>query len=262
MGSAREDARMIRRDVTWRWSDVEATTTATETQLRHRPSGAQLTVRAGRLLGGNGYTTADAVARRDLARVGASVRLRQKGRYLVHAAGVVDPWGRAWLLSGDSGAGKSTLAYALARAGWSVLGDDGVLIEVVGGNVVAHPWKDPLNVSRTLAPDFPELQQHAPRARLGDPRQRVPMALPLGRSAAVAAVIMLERGETHAVESIGPLEALAVLIRQSPAVMIDDDHARAHLQTLTRAAALLCFRVQHTPAELHTISTILCDLLR
>ena len=253
---------MIRRDVTWRWSDVEATTTATETQLRHRPSGAQLTVRRGRLVGGAGYTTADAVARRDLVRVGASVRLRQKGRYLVHAAGVVDPWGRAWLLSGDSGAGKSTLAYALARAGWSVLGDDGVLIEVVGDSVVAHPWKDPLNVSRTLAPDFPELHHHAPRARPDDPRQRVPMALPLARSAAVAAVIMLERGDRHAVASVAPLEALAVLVRQSPAVMIDDDYARAHLHTLTRAAALLCFRLHHTPAELHTISRVLCDLLR
>ena len=253
---------MIRRDVTWRWSDVEAITTATETRLRHRPSGAQLTVREGRLRVGAGYASADAPARRDLARVGASVRLRQRGRYLVHAAGVVDPWGRAWLLSGDSGAGKSTLAYALARAGWSVLGDDGVLIEVVGSDVIAHPWKDPLNVSRALAPAFPELHHHASRARQGDARQRVPMALPLARTAAVAAVILLERAETHSVVSVGPLEALAVLVRQSPAVMIDDDHARAHLQTLTRAAALLCFRVHHTPAELHTIPTVLSDLLR
>src|SRR5687768_13308972 len=47
-------------------------------------------------------------------------------RMVWHAAGAVDPRGRAWLLSGDSGSGKSTLAYALARRGWRVLGDDGV----------------------------------------------------------------------------------------------------------------------------------------
>jgi hypothetical protein len=79
--------------------------------LAHLIEPAELLLRNGRLVRGPGYETASRTARRSLARVGAILRLRARGRYLVHAAAVVDPAGGAWLLAGDSGSGKSTLAW-------------------------------------------------------------------------------------------------------------------------------------------------------
>jgi predicted ATPase len=216
-------------------------------------------VRGGRLVRGAGYGQAARNVRRDLARTGAIVRLRQRGRYLIHASGAVDPRGRAWLLSGDSGCGKSTLAYALARAGWTILGDDGVLIEISGASVSAHAWRDPLAVSDALASDFPEL--HAHRARTSDPRRRVPIDVPHARTASVAALVFVERAARLAMTPLAPLAALAALVRQSPWVILDDPYARAHLDALRVAAALPSFSLAHTPAELHTLAHVLTEAL-
>jgi len=252
---------MTARTVTWQWSDVDATTAPTHTQLTHRGGDAQLVVSAGRLVAGMGYAAASQATRRSLARVGALVRLRERGRYLVHAAGAVDPDGRGWLLAGDSGAGKSTLAYALSRAGWTILGDDGVLIERNGAGITAYAWRDPLNVSGALASAFPELHEHSTRARANDLRRRIPMNVSCARSARGSALILVERATEHSVTKLGPLEALGALVRQSPRVMIRDAHARAHLDALRTTATLPTFRLRHTPAELHTISDVLGELL-
>ncbi len=54
----------------------------------------------------------------------------ERGRFVVHGAAIQRD-GLGLLVVGDSGAGKSTLAYLASRAGWSVLGDDMVVIEPV-----------------------------------------------------------------------------------------------------------------------------------
>lgn len=244
--------------ISWQWGEVDAVRHGDDVDLAHRHANAHLSVRGGRLVRGDGYAQASAEVRRDLARVGAIVRLRQRGRYLVHAAGAVDPQGRAWLLAGDSGSGKSTLGYALTRAGWTSLGDDGVLIERDGDGFRAHPWREPMKVSLALAGSFLELQTETTRPRPGDPRQRMSLPVPIaGRGAPVAAVVFLERGDHHSMQRLGPVAALGALIRQSPWVIIDDAHAPRHLDTLRRLAALAVFHLEHTPAELHTIAQVL-----
>ena len=244
--------------ISWQWGDVVAVCDGNDVELTHRRTGARLSVRDGRLLRGDGYATSAADVRRELARVGAIVRLRQRGRYLVHAAGVVDPSGRAWLLAGDSGSGKSTLGYALTRVGWTSLGDDGVVIERNAGGFHAHAWRDALRVSRLLCGEFPELGKSRSAVAANDPRQR--LSLSPGRSASggrVAAVVFLARGERHSIRPVGPLAALGALIRQSPWVIIEDDHSRRHLDALRHAAMLPAFEIEHTRAELHTIADIL-----
>jgi hypothetical protein len=247
--------------VVWRWRDVDASMSGEDLSLVHRYADARVWVRDGRLVRGPGYEEASPAARREVARVGAIVRLRQRGRYFVHAAGAVDPRGRAWLLAGDSGSGKSTLAYALARSGWTILGDDGVLISLAGRDVTAHAWYAPLEVSSALAAAFPELGAHVSRARAGDPRRRIPIDVPLAREAPVAALLFVEQAEPHTITPLGPLAALAALVRQSPWVIIDDAYASSHLDALRRAAALPTFRLAHTPAELHAMARILTEAL-
>lgn len=247
--------------VDWQWGQVDARQERDGVLLTHRRGGARLSVRSGRLVRGAGYDAAAASERRELARVGAIVRLREQMRYMMHASGAVDPLGRAWLLSGDSGSGKSTLAYALARRGWQILGDDGVVLEIVGGGVQAIPWRDPLMVSATLAPAFPELAGQAVNSNPGDPRERAPMPAPKATRSAVAAIVFLRRAEALSVERLAPVEALAAIVRQSPWVILNDRHARLHLTALQRIAALPTFRLSHTPAELHGIADVLGGML-
>ena len=257
MGGAGAAARVTTASIAWQWGDVDASAHGERTCLSHRHADAQLWVTGGRLSRGDGYLNASVPVRRELARVGAIVRLRQRGRYLVHAAGVVDPAGRAWLLSGDSGSGKSTLAYALARIGWSVLGDDGVLIEPRGAGLLAHPWRDPLRVSKQLALSFPEVSDESLRPAPGDPRSRVSIEMRAARSAPVAALVLVERGMAFAMTPTGRARALAALVRQSPWVILGDQYSRPHLDVLRHAAAQPVFHLRHTPAELHSLADIL-----
>jgi len=243
--------------IAWQWGDVDASDHGDRTCLTHRRAGTRLWVSEGRLLRGDGYETANTAVRQELARVGAIIRLRQRGRYLVHAAGVVDPDGRAWLFAGDSGSGKSTLAYALARTGWTVLGDDGVLIERSGSGLLAHSWREPLRVSQQLADSFPEMGDDALQPADGDERNRVSMSMRGARSAPVAAIVFVERGATFELTPVAPLAALAALVRQSPWVILGDEHARPHLELLRHAAAQPAFRLRHTRAELHNLATVL-----
>jgi hypothetical protein len=247
--------------VAWRWGEVDASDDGGRLCLTHRQADARLWVDGGRLVRGAGYVAADAAVRRDLARVGAIVRLRQRGRYLVHAAGAVDPEGRAWLLAGDSGSGKSTLAYALARSGWHVLGDDGVLVEQTGAGLIAHPWREPLRVSARLTPSFPELAAERGEPHPEDARQRIPLTMRSARSAPLVALVLVERSTAFSITTTGPVSALASLVRQSPWVVLGDEWARPHLDVLRQVAAQPVFRLRHTPAELHSLPDVLLGVL-
>ena len=179
----------------------------------------------------------------------------------MHAAAVVDPSGGAWLLAGDSGSGKSTLAWVLVRQGWSLLGDDGVLIEDVDDGLVARAWRDPLRVSLGLADRFPELKALAPRVATRDPRARVPVEREVVRKAYVRTMLFLERSDRDRVLRVGPAVALASLVRQSPWVLIDDEDAPRHLSVLATAAeSVPAYHLAHTESQLEELPRTLARL--
>jgi hypothetical protein len=244
----------------WRFNDVTGISDGDDAHLTHA-AGGELWVHTDRLVRGAGYDTAPRRARWDLARAGAILRLRRKGRYHVHASGVVDPHGRAWIFTGVSGSGKSTMAYALARRGWRVLGDDSVIVEPhrEDDGVTAYAWRETLLVSARLAPEFPELGHDAEaRAIPGDPRQRVPTRVSLAHSGPVAAVIRLAQGERDEIAPITAMEMLVELVRQSAWVVIRDPAARVHLEGLrslsTRVPVL---HLTHSPRQLQAIEETL-----
>jgi hypothetical protein len=247
---------------TWRWGEVEACAASDALRLTHVTEGAELWLRNSRLQRGHGYDSASVEARRSLARVGAIVRLRERGRYFVHAAAAVDPLGRAILLAGDSGDGKSTLVYALARAGWKTLGDDGVVLEVQEARIVAHAWRAPLLVSRDLALAFPELADGASPPRDNDPRRRVAVSVPYARQALVAALFFVARGPRMRLTRMATVAVLAGLVRQSPWVIIRGAGAPEHLAALSRVASSVpALRFEHTPAELHRIADVITQAM-
>jgi hypothetical protein len=68
--------------------------------------------------------------------------LRRYGLFDMHSAGVVEPEsGNAVLIIGRSGSGKSTLALELAKAGWTYLSDDELLLNLVEGVVEARGFR-------------------------------------------------------------------------------------------------------------------------
>jgi hypothetical protein len=246
----------------WEWEDVRVTTERDGLHLTHVIEPAELLFRGGRLSRGEGYATASRTARRSLARVGAILRLRARGRYLVHAAAVVDPGGGAWLLAGDSGSGKSTLAWVLVRQGWSLLGDDGVLIEETPQGLIARAWRDPLRVSLTLVGRFPELQGLASHLVASDARERVPVEREIVRQAPVRALLLLERSQRDRLLRVGPAVALAALVRQSPWVLIDDADAPQHLTALAGLAeAVPAYHLAHSEDQLDQLPRTLSGLL-
>ena len=82
----------------------------------------------------------------------------------VHGA-LVEREGRGILLCGDSFAGKSTLAYACARAGWTLISDDGVFLvrrredRYAIGNPFSIRFRDDARIL------FPELRTHLTKTR-------------------------------------------------------------------------------------------------
>jgi hypothetical protein len=56
--------------------------------------------------------------------------LRGRGRYAVHAAALIDRQGKSIVLAGRKGAGKSTATLALLEAGYTVITDDTLFIDL------------------------------------------------------------------------------------------------------------------------------------
>ena len=230
-----------------------------DTQLVHARGGGLL-LRSGRLRPQHGYADAARPVRQELARVGAMVRLRALGRFHIHAGGVVAPDGGAWLLVGESGSGKSTLTYALARAGWPVLGDDGVVLERAGEEIAVHGWHEPMRVSIELARWFPELGERSADVDWEDPRRRLPVRAVRARRARVAGLLIVTRGPTDALTTLPPTAALAAVIPQSAMVLLGDGHAAAHLETLRALVERVpAFRLVHTERQLHVVARTIAE---
>ena len=241
----------------WRANGVEGSTSAAGTTLRHLEEGAELHVEHGRLTRGTGYSTASRDARQSLARMGAVLRLRQHNRFYVHASGVVNDNGSALIFVGASGTGKSTLAFALARRGWRMLGDDGVVLEPLSDSVLAHGWSSPALVSTNLAPFFPEVSGNEARALAGDDRKRIPISLAQAKHARLGGIIFVSRGDNGSLHTCGQAHALTLLIAQSPWVLLGDPEGASHFRALeTIVGATPAYELVHGPAELNRIGDL------
>lgn len=245
--------------VPWQIGVVDVITTATDALLHDAPSGAQLRVTGTRLFRDVRYATAPRDARIRLARAGAIIALRSRGLYQLHASAAVDSNGVAWMFAGPSGVGKSTLAYALARQGWRILGDDGVVLEPAPGGAILYAWREPLQVSSWLASEFPELRVCQHQENASDPRRRIPMEVPnLARRAPLGAIVFPRRALLDCLTPMSQTMALAELIVQSSQVLLADEETPRHFARLRDViAAVPSFRLEHSERQLHEIADTL-----
>lgn len=241
----------------WRANGVEGVSSSSGATLRHLEGNAELHVDGGRLSRGIGYADAPRHARHALARMGAVLRLRKHNRFYVHASGVVNRHGKAMIFVGESGSGKSTLAYALTRDGWTLLGDDGVVLEPLADSVLVHGWRAPSMVSTSLAPYFPEMFNRAHEAIAGDERNRVPVRLATTGRARLGGITFVSQGATGSLRPCGQAHALTMLIRQSPWVLLGDPESGAHFRALQSIVGTVpTHELVHGPAELLRVGEI------
>jgi hypothetical protein len=166
--------------------------------------------------------------------------LGRLGRALVHAAAIVAPDGRAWLLAGDARAGKSTTAVNLISAGWRFVSDDnGVLFRGMDGAPWVEGWPRLFHLDEGW-------EAGAPLHRRGevDPHARWPGQWV--RTAPLAG-LLFPRVEADRPTELAPLpaaEALAALMRQSPWLLADRACAAEVLSFLREACERPAFSLR------------------
>jgi hypothetical protein len=166
----------------------------------------------------------------------AALLLAAADRWLVHAAAVADPDGRVFLLAGDTHAGKSTTALNLARAGWTLLSDDHVVVWRRAGVWTAEGWPRPSHLDTGWPDGAPTGVREArdprdiPGIRLTGPGPVAGVLLP--RVDRDAAYTVVARATSAA--------ALTALLRQSAWSLTDPAAAPATLAAMADVARLPC----------------------
>ena len=170
----------------------------------------------------------------------AAVLLGRMHRALVHAAGVVAPDGRAWLLAGDTHAGKSTTSVNLLSAGWRFVSDDNlVLFRGADGRMGVEGWPRRFHLDEGW-------EEGAPRHRRGEvhPHERWPGQWL--RRAPLAGLVFPRIAADRPTE-LSPLaasEALGGLLRQSPWLLADRACAPEILASLRAACELPAYSLR------------------
>ena len=163
----------------------------------------------------------------------------RRGRTPVHASGVM-VGDRVLVLAGASGSGKSTLAVTAMARGLAVLSDDTIYVEH-GTTLRAWGIPRPIHVFPRDAPPG----DHETRLRSGKVKRAVqPPRGPL--YADRAALVVLARGDTLALEAIAPDEATRHLAELEPGFDLLREESAAAVAALAAPGAWR-LRLTHDP---------------
>ncbi len=83
--------------------------------------------------------------------------LRSRGLYHLHAAAIVSPDDKLWLICGAQRAGKTTLTTALGLAGWQPVSDDSLLLSANDSGIQLRALKKYFHVGDELLRRWPAL---------------------------------------------------------------------------------------------------------
>ena len=175
-----------------------------------------------------------------LCTVASALLLGRLDRALVHAGGVVDPRGGAWLLAGDTHSGKTTTSMNLVRAGWPYLSDDHVILaRGADGSIGAEGWPKRFRVDAGWKEGVSlgqRVQVDPGAAWPGQWRREAPLAGMIFPRVEAASTTILTR--------IHPADALGRAIRAMPWLFFDSPRAPALLDLLRGAAALPAYELR------------------
>jgi serine kinase of HPr protein (carbohydrate metabolism regulator) len=151
--------------------------------------------------------------------------LTHRGRIVLHAGCVATPEGAIAFL-GESGAGKSTLCAELARAGYPLLGDDGIVVlpaargfEAIATYPGLRLLPDPLTVLFEDAPGGEAVAHTSAKRRL----PCAGLGLTLAEAPApLLALYWLTRGSQIEIGAMPDRDAFLALLRSSFLLHLDD----------------------------------------
>lgn len=155
--------------------------------------------------------------------------LRRFGLFDLHSAGVVDPHdGKGVLIVGPSGSGKSTLAVQLAKAGWSYLSDDELLLSLEDGAVEARGFRSFFAMSTG---EEGESFKHCFEPDTVFGARRTPQVLPR-----LVLFTRLNNESESRLNKLTQTETMTRLIRACPWATYDTAVASANLEVLSALA--------------------------
>src|SRR5688572_3093123 len=142
--------------------------------------------------------------------------LAAEGHLVLHASAVCRVGAGVMALAGAAGTGKSTMAAALRHEGWTVMADDGLLLQEVGGLVQAVPayaglrvWPDAVEAAGLSAHAVTEVAEYSAKLRISDPAASHAGPAPL------RSVYVLEDGHESRFEQMTPRDAAMALVRHA-----------------------------------------------
>jgi hypothetical protein len=172
--------------------------------------------------------------------------LKRRGRFGLHAAGVA--LGDAAILApGQSGAGKSTLAFALARDGFELLGDDLVFLTRDHDALRALPFADEIELGDEASALFSELASPAAAVRGWPKRRWSPRALGLSVARPSAPRVLLFPTPVRSAQSrVLPITNDSALLELLPNVILTDrESCEAHVDVLEELVRTSdCYRLE------------------
>jgi len=164
--------------------------------------------------------------------IATALLLGRLGRALVHAAAVVAPDGRVWLLAGDTHAGKSTTVATLVRGGWRWLADDQVILRDGGAGVTVEGWPRAPNLDAGYhAGELIGRREGVAIEAIGAPPSR-------GEHRLGGILVPTVDGPITTLTPVGGADAFVALVRQSPWLLADGAVAPRVQALLAGAAAL------------------------
>jgi len=148
------------------------------------------------------------------------------GLTAIHAS-AIESGGKAIAFTGAPGAGKSTTAASLRQAGFAIVADDTLVLDMADGQAMCLPghkrlklWPDSL--AMTGMPAMEMVSEDYRKFFATESGSEIDAPLPLG------AIVALEVGEQLAFETVHGADRIAVL---------DDDHYTAEHRAMAQGAS-------------------------
>jgi hypothetical protein len=152
--------------------------------------------------------------------------LTHRGRQVIHAGCVATPGGAIGFL-GDSGAGKSTLCAEFARAGYPLIGDDGLVVRpaAAGGFEALATYPGLRLLPDPLAVLFDDSAGAAPVAHYSDKRRlardNADLTIATGPQP-LRALYLLDAAAAIGIAPLPDRDAFMALVRASFQLHLDD----------------------------------------
>jgi hypothetical protein len=165
--------------------------------------------------------------------------VRRAGFHAVHAAALVDPRSRGWLLIGESRSGKSTTTACLGRSGWKIATDDTSFLVRAGDHVEVLGWREhvALREGTLKLAAFEGGQDLESRGKRGWLPEELGSEWVSSVQPSIIAFPEVGNCERTALTSMPRREALTQMMHSAPWVMLEPDLADENLALMTDVLA-------------------------